>query len=320
MMIGAGGIICSGNIVLDILVRPVGEIQWGVTQWVETMDQHLGGNAANTSGAIASLGVPARIVGAVGRDGFGEVCLGRLAAMGVNTAFLAEVAEPTASSVALVRESGARTFLHRPGASRVAFAAGGPEFRGALIEGAGHYHLANVFALPHLRNRAPEVLAAARAAGLSTSLDTAWDARGEWMQVLAPCLPELDVLFVNEDEARMLTGSGDPAAHAREFFGHGLRQVFVEKLGGAGCVIFTRDGGRHDLAAYPVKVVDTTGAGDCFAGAFLAALSRGLEWTDAGRVANAVGALVVEQTGGTTGLRSWPETMAWMERHRGTLG
>ena len=313
MRIRGGGVLCTGNVVLDILVRPVGDIAWGVTQWVETMDQHLGGNAANTSGAVAKLGVRARILGAIGRDAFGEACLARLKEMGVDTSRLERVGEATASSVALVKENGARTFLHRPGASRTVFAEGGPEFASPAAEGFTHYHLANLFSLPHLRGRAAAVLAQARAAGLTTSLDTAWDARSEWMRLLEPCLPHLDLLFVNEDEARMLTGSVDPAVNAKVFLGGaGSVQVFVMKLGGAGCAVFTRGGERWDVPAFAVTAVDTTGAGDCFAGAFLAASARGLGWAEAARVANAVGALVVEQTGGTTGLRSWDETLAWM--------
>jgi sugar/nucleoside kinase (ribokinase family) len=83
------------------------------------------------------------------------------------------------------------------------------------------------------------------------------------------------------------------------------------KLGGRGCFVSTRDGSAR-VGAYPVKAVDTTGAGDCFAGAFLTALARGMHPFEAGQVANAVGALTVERMGSTTGLRSWEETVAWM--------
>ena len=187
------------------------------------------------------------------------------------------------------------------------FAAGisfGPE----RIAGCGHYHLANLFALPHLRPLAAETLRAARAAGLTTSLDTAWDSRGDWMILLEPCLPYLDVLFVNEDEARMLTGLDDPAKNAEAF----RVPLFVMKLGARGCYVATRDGAAL-VAGFAVKAIDTTGAGDCFAGAFLTGLARGMHPFEAGQVANAVGALTVERMGSTTGLLSWEATLEWMK-------
>lgn len=300
------GILVSGNVVLDMVVRPVDQVVWGITQWVESIEQHLGGNGGNTSAAIGALGGHARLLGRIGSDANGEACRARLTATGVDLSELETGATPTATSIVLVQSGGARTFLHLPGASLDVFAEGiqfGPE----RIGGCGHYHLANLFALPHLRPLAADTLRAARAAGLTTSLDTAWDSRGEWMKLLEPCLPHLDVLFVNEDEARMLSGSDDPARNA-EMFGVPL---FVMKLGARGCYVSTRDGAAQ-VAGFAVKAVDTTGAGDCFAGGFLTALAHGMHPFQAGQVANAVGALTVQHMGSTTGLRGWEETLAWM--------
>ena len=301
------GILVSGNVVLDMVVRPVDQVTWGITQWVESIEHHLGGNGGNTAAAIGALGGSARLLGRIGRDANGEACRARLMATGVDLSDLEIEDTPTATSIALVRSDGARTFLHLPGASLDVFAAGisfGPE----RIAGCGHYHLANLFALPHLRPLAAETLRAARAAGLTTSLDTAWDSRGDWMILLEPCLPYLDVLFVNEDEARMLTGLDDPAKNAEAF----RVPLFVMKLGARGCYVATRDGAAL-VAGFAVKAIDTTGAGDCFAGAFLTGLARGMHPFEAGQIANAVGALTVERMGSTTGLRSWEGTLEWMK-------
>ncbi len=301
------GILVSGNVVLDMVVRPVEQVTWGITQWVESIEHHLGGNGGNTAATIGALGGSVRLLGRIGRDANGEACRARLMATGVDLADLEIGDTPTATSIALVKSDGARTFLHLPGASLDVFAAGisfGPE----RIVGCGHYHLANLFALPHLRPLAADTLRAARAAGLTTSLDTAWDSRGEWMKLLEPCLPHLDVLFVNEDEARMLTGLDDPAKNAEAF----RVPLFVMKLGARGCYVATRDGAAL-VAGFAVKAIDTTGAGDCFAGAFLTGLARGMHPFEAGQVANAVGALTVERMGSTTGLLSWAGTLEWMK-------
>ena len=52
------GVICSGAVIHDTLVRPVEDPQWGTTTIVETIEPHVGGNAANTSIALATLGRP----------------------------------------------------------------------------------------------------------------------------------------------------------------------------------------------------------------------------------------------------------------------
>lgn len=301
------GILVSGNVVLDMLVRPVDQVTWGITQWVESIDHHLGGNGGNTSAAIGALGGHARLLGRIGGDPNGDACRARLTATGVDLTQLETGDAPTATSIVLVQTGGARTFLHLPGASLDVFEHG-IEFTPELIAGCGHYHLANLFALPRLRPLALSALQSAKACGLTTSLDTAWDSRGEWMALLEPCLPYLDILFVNEDEARMLTGYDDPAKNAHIF---GV-PLFAMKLGARGCYVATPDGAAQ-VAGFPVKAIDTTGAGDCFAGAFLTAMARGLHPFQAGQVANAVGALIVEQIGSTAGLRSWEDTVAWMK-------
>ncbi|MGI8742395.1 MAG: carbohydrate kinase family protein [Bryobacteraceae bacterium] len=305
------GVLCCGNVVLDILVRPVVEPGWGKTTWVEAIEQQLGGNGANTSYTLALLGVPARLLSAVGEDAFGERALALLTSAGVETRRITRSTEPTPSTVVLIRPDGARALLHRPGASLQAFAS--PiELAPGLIDGCSRFHLANVFALPKLQPYAADLLRRARMAGLSTSLDTGWDAQGRWMASLGECLQYIDLLFVNQDEARQLSGVGDPEQAARILQDQGARDVIV-KLGADGCLVAAAK--EHFWAgAFRVPVVDTTGAGDCFAGGFLAALQRAFNYQDAARFANAVGALSVQALGGVTGLRTFEQTLEWMHQ------
>jgi sugar/nucleoside kinase (ribokinase family) len=119
------------------------------------------------------------LLGRIGLDANGETCRARLTACNVDLSELQIGETPTATSIVLVQSAGARTFLHLPGASLDVFAQG-VTFTPERIAGCGHYHLANLFALPHLRALSAETLRAARLAGLTTSLDTAWDSRGDW--------------------------------------------------------------------------------------------------------------------------------------------
>jgi sugar/nucleoside kinase (ribokinase family) len=303
------GVVCSGAVIHDTLVRPVEEPQWGTTTIVETIEPHIGGNGSNTSIALATLGVPVRTVGAVGRDAHGRFVLDALRRAGVDTGAIAELDAPTAATVGLVNGAGNRKFLHRPGVSAQAFSA--PlDFAPELVDGMAHYHLASLFILPNFRPHAPGSLARARAAGLTTSLDTNWDPRGRWMLDLGPCLPGLDFLFMNEDETRM-AGASPP-----DILSRGVR-TFVLKLGPRGCRIFTADA-ELTVPTFDVPVVDTTGAGDCFVAGFLAEWLRGSSFEEAARFANAVGALTVQQVGASTGVLSYEETREWLARRSRT--
>ncbi len=305
--------VCAGNAVLDIVVRPVDRFTFGTSCHVQDIELRLGGNGASTAFTLGRLGMPVRLLAPVGRDAFGEYLVNKLRSAPVNLDCLEYTAAPTATSAVLVHPSGERALLHRPGASAEGFAG---EFEPARwFAGASHLHLGTPFAVPRLRPRTGELLRLAREAGLTTSVDTQWDSAGRWMADLAPCLPFTGLLFANADEARMLTGNGDPAAAAARFFELGVQEV-VLKLGKEGCALFTRQGERR-FPAYTVPVVDTTGAGDCFVGAFLAALGRGRPREEAARFANAVAALSIQQLGAVEGLLSWEETQRWMQARAG---
>lgn len=303
------GVLCSGSIVFDTLVRPFEKPIWGTTQWVESMESHVGGNGANTSRALGILGIPVRLLGTVGNDPQAEFIVERLRAAGVDTYAVMRVAAPTAATVVLVNSRGDRQFLHRLGASRLAFERP-TDFTREICEGMSHYHLASLFVLPHVRRHGREMLRRAHAAGLSTSLDTNWDPEGEWMSALAPCLPLVDILFMNEDEARMVTGWSEPGRAAEVVLREGVKTA-VMKLGARGCAIY-QNGDKILCPAFVVTANDTTGAGDCFVAGFLAARQRGWDFQHAGQFANAAAALSVQKLGAVTGMLRFEQVEEWM--------
>ena len=304
------GVLCCGSIVLDIMVRPVEQFQWGTTTWVETVEMNLGGNGANTAYTLGMLGAPARLLGMVGRDAFGEQAVSILTRGVVDLSFLGRSEAPTTASVCPVNAAGNRLFLQRVGSSVEVF----PEpieFGAAMMAGMSHFHLANPFALPRMRGRAPESLRRAREAGLTISIDTGWDARGRWMEDMEGCLPYTDLLFMNQDDSgACCRAAGDPGRAAERMRESGASDVVI-KLGAEGCAVFTADGETR-VPGFVVEAVDTTGAGDCFAGGFLAALSEGRSYAEAARFANAVGALCVEKLGAINGIRTRAETEEWL--------
>jgi sugar/nucleoside kinase (ribokinase family) len=292
-----GGVLCCGNIVFDILVYPAADVEWNTTRWVDTITESMGGNGSNTSYVIAKMGVPVRLLSLVGSDERGDALLRILGEAGVDTSGIGRAyGTPTPSTCVLVQEGGARKFYHRPGASRDI----DPESLKFAPRAHSHFHLANPFSMSRLRTQCGTLMRRAKDAGFTTSIDTGWDSLGRWIDDLGPALGHTDVLFANDAEAEMLGGG----VRLRD---HGVRDI-VLKQGAGGCTV---NGER--FAGFAVHAVDTTGAGDCFAGAFLAGMQRGLSFAECARLANAVGAMNVEALGATTGVRGYEETLAWMQ-------
>ncbi|MBS1882077.1 MAG: sugar kinase, partial [Actinobacteria bacterium] len=123
--------------------------------------------------------------------------------------------------------------------------------------------------------------------------------------LLAPVLAATTRLSLNAAEARTLTGETDPGAAAVA----ALRRIgakdahlrsdrgVVVRTGAEGCVVLAGRPRPVVVPAFPVRAVDTTGAGDTHVGAFVAALARGVEPLEAGRWANAAASHVVAARG-----------------------
>jgi sugar/nucleoside kinase (ribokinase family) len=141
--------------------------------------------------------------------------------------------------------------------------------------------------------------------GVFTSLDPVGGSAHERRETLYPLLPHLDLLLLNEDEGEKVTGEQEPEAMMAALLARGVRSVIL-KQGEAGC----RVAGAHGpltLPAFSATCVDSTGAGDAFVAALLAALARGDGFDTALRWASAAGAANVEALGATGAWRGWAD-------------
>ena len=255
----------------------------------------VGGSAAITAVAAARLGLSVGLVAAVGADPAGDFMLGQLAREGVSTAAVAvRDSAPTGMTVALSHGAD-RAILTALGAVGSLTAQDVPA---ALLARARHVHVSSYFLLE--RSLGPglaAVLAAARAAGATTSLDTNWDPAGKWGDDhLHAALAQTDVLLPNETEALRIAGAPALPAAAGALTAAGRR--LVVKLGERGALC--ADGPVwHRAELPPVTPVDATGAGDCFNAGLIGGLLRGLALPDAAALGCAVGALSTQAAGGT---------------------
>ena len=298
-------LLVAGNLVYDWIGGPVESLAWDTTVWPKHFAAGLGGNGATTAYAAAYLGAAVRLITACGGDSNGEACRRMLDRAGVEAFFSNGLKGETALTMGLFRSDGARALIHRPGVLNQAFT--DIDSLAPHADGIDWLHVANPFAVPALRERALAYLQEACDLGWTTSLDTGWDRQGQWIEVIGPCLPYVEWFFCNEAEAAALTGKPDYRDAAAALRAHGAANVII-KRGALGCAVALGRTAPVEVAPCAVEAIDTTGAGDSFCGAFLAAMLREMDPLDAARIANVYGALSASAAGATTGLTTWRET------------
>ena len=306
--------IIIGAAIVDIPLAPVSpEIFSARSTPLKRIAMGLGGDAANEALVLARLGHVPALVSAVGRDAPGDFVCRSLREAGVDvSAVTVREGLDTGINVVLVRPDGQRGFItSRSGSLRQL---GLPDILPALdapgLSGVRVACLASLFVSPRLTlDDTRTLFDALKARGLTLCADTTRPKQGENLRETGEILSRLDYFFPNLDEAKALTGRKEPDAVADALLDCGVRHVAL-KLGGRGCLLKSRKE-RHLVPAVPgVSCVDTTGAGDTFAGAFIAAILEGRPFADCARYANAAASLCVETVGATGG--TW--TLADVER------
>jgi sugar/nucleoside kinase (ribokinase family) len=269
---------------------------------VDTISLVVGGSAAITAVAAARLGLSVALVAAVGADPAGRFMLDQLSREGVDVGAIV-IRDETATGMTVALSRGEdRAILTAVGAMTSLTSADVPA---GLLARSRHVHLSSYFLLEDsLGPGAAGLLAAARAAGATTSLDTNWDPSGRWGdERLSAAIAQADVLLPNEAEALRLAGAASLDAAAAALTAAGRR--LVVKLGERGALC--ADGAaRHQVSVEPVTPADTTGAGDCFNAGLIAGLLQGLPLPEAAALGCAAGALSTGAPGGTASAPDLP--------------
>lgn len=264
-----------------------------------------GGKSANQAAAAGRLGGRVSLVGAVGRDAYGEMLVDSLERSGVDVTDLQRRDDAsTGTAMIAVDERGENFIIVSSGANGLVDASV-VDARADAVAGADVLGLS--FEVPmEATIRASEI---ARASGTRVVLNPS-----PFAQPPAELLCNVDVLVLNEHELRELTALGDDApleAHARALAERGVACAVVT-LGAEGAALLLAEPGSTDTAstdtgstepsvtlvdAPRVEAVDTTGCGDAFTGALLLGLADGRELVDSVRTACAVGAIAATAVG-----------------------
>ena len=294
-MTAAGQVLIAGAINTDLVARVAKAPDAGETVTGSTFAIFGGGKGANQAIAAARSGAPTAMLGALGDDDFGRERRADLDAEGIDTDSV--VRSTTAGSgVALIvveEESGQNRISYVPGATMTLT----PEQARAAVARVQPGVVLTTLEPP------PETLSALLDAGKRVGATIVLNAAPEAIGA-KPLLDRIDVLILNETEAEDLLGYAVSAAKgeeaARSLAALGPVTVVVT-LGAAGAVV-AQSGETASFPAPRVDVVDTTGAGDAFCGAFAADLARGVDPFLAARTGVAAGALATTIPGAYPGI------------------
>lgn len=257
-----------------------------------------GGSAANVAVWASRCGLQTTFVGKIGEDSFGELAHRELEGEGVRGHFVMTGEHPTGAVAVWIDHQGERSMVSGKGADHYLLPA---ELPAGLLDGAHHLHLSawSFFDDPPRAAAREAALRVSRAGG-GVSFDP-----GSFQMILEMGVERflelttdlgVSVLFPNLQEGQVLSGETEPSAAAQrlsELYGGAMVLLKLEE---EGAYLYTQEGGTH----FPTRarnVVDATGAGDAFAGAFLAAWLGGVGPAIAAARANEVAGWVVAQVG-----------------------
>ena len=257
-----------------------------------------GGMAANAAVAAARLGARVELWSRTGDDTPGQAIRNGLKAEKVDIRYVHAFEDARSSTSAIIVDGAGERLI--VGMRDTAIPSGTSWLPLERVAGADAV-LADLRWLEATR----AVLGAARAAGVPTVLDAELGAR----EALPGLLLLADYVAFSAPALRELTKAdtdGERLAEVMAMGGAGMRHAGVT-LGAEGYLWRDASGAVHAQPGFPVDVVDTTGAGDAFHGAFALALAEGRPTPECARIACAVAALKCTRLGGRAGLPTRPE-------------
>ncbi|MFF1282106.1 carbohydrate kinase family protein [Streptomyces sp. NPDC058299] len=292
-----GALLVVGDVVTDVVARHRGPLAAG-TDTAAVIRTLPGGAGANVACWAAHAGcADVRLLGRVGADA-AAWHERELVAAGVRPRLVVDPQAATGTVICLVDTDAAaeRTFLTDSGAS---LRLGPADWSDTLLDGVARLHLSGylLFTEPS-RALTRRAITAARARGVPVSLDPA--SAGFLVELgvdrFLAFTEGLDLLLPSRDEACLLTGVPDPVDAAARL--SRLVPLVVAKAGADGALVARSGAVPVRVPAVPAAPRDTTGAGDAFTGAFLAALLAGATPEEAAASGCRAGAEAVERVGG----------------------
>lgn len=297
-------VMCLGLATVDIIagiLEP--EALMRDTTYLETLSMQIGGDAVNQATVLSRLGCKTGLVALCGNDFWGTYLIDSLRKEGVDCSKISVDGNiPTTVSIVMLDAGKERHFACRKG---------GMDYFNethvdlTAIREAKIVSLASNLALKSLDGPPTcELFAYARKHGAVTAADYSIGKDDENVDksMVSEMLKHTDYIMPSYSEASIITGESEVERIIEAFLDFGATNIIL-KLGDKGCYVHTKDISEQ-INSYAAKVVDTTGAGDCFAAGFLFGMSEGRDIKSCAKLACAAGAIGVESVGANVGLRT----------------
>lgn len=258
------------------------------------LNRCAGGSAANTIMGIANLGGTAAYTGKVASDEIGKFFLNDMREQGVTIEVPPATVGQTGTCAIMITDDAQRTMLTNLAVSGTLTADD--------IDESGIANSKYVYIEGYLLTGNGSKAAAYRAIELAKKHNvkvalTASDPflvnllRDEMLELIEG---PVDLFFCNEEEARSLTQQDDPVDCAHEIHRHSENVALTLGAGGS---LLMHDGDLIPIEGVDVDAIDTTGAGDMYAGALLYGITNGMTWKESGHLASHAAARIVSQLG-----------------------
>lgn len=263
-------VLCIGDVMLDVVVKLQGAINYG-EDTPSKITTHGGGAAGNVASWIAHAGTGASIVARVGNDSAGAALISEFHDLKVDHSSLKKTSDATGVVVILVDQKGERTMFPETGANSGLSLGDMPALDGFDAAYVSGYALLNPLSRPGVLQMIGEI----KKAGLPIFYDTV--TVGAMKEVdrslILSWLPLMDYVLPNEEEALYVADATDIDGALEKLLE--MCPAVIIKRGAQGACAQERGGHRIDVDAVTTVVADTTGAGDSFAGGFIAAKISG---------------------------------------------
>ena len=290
-------LIVLGDYAWDVLIRTNSKLLPGGDTFGEVM-LAPGGSAANVAVWAGRCGLETMFVGKIGRDNFGELAEDDLKSEKLEAYFIHTDAHLTGSVAVWIDETGERSMVSGKGADHYLLPS---ELPVKQLQRCGHLHLSawSFFADPP-RAAARRAAKIVHEAGGTISFDPgSFQLIGEmgvkaFLEITRDL--SIDLLLPNYDEGKILTGKKTPPDMARKLSVLYPEALIALKLDADGSLILDK-GKITEIPAGSNRLIDATGAGDSYAGAFLAKYLGGSSAVNAAKFATKISAWVIEHLG-----------------------
>lgn len=301
-------VIGLGCCTLDILIR---------TNRLPTWEQHCmfqelridgGGQAATAMTAVSRLGISAGLIATAGNDEIADIKINLTKRYGVDTSHIIRRNCPEMGVVIVLvhAKTGERLFFG--GGKQGQYPIHPSELDHSYITTAKYLLIDGLH-----RESAIQSARWIREAGGKV----VFDAGTPSSKIVPPdrleFIQHVDILISGSGYAQAVTGIDDIYIAGKKIIEKGPH-IFVQTEGDRGCYTVTADDAFYN-SAFKIKVVDTTGAGDVFHGAYIVGLMQGWDLHRTAQFASAVAAIKCTRMGGRTGIPTFAETLDFLRIH-----